>query len=240
MKEVHIGQVHIPYSVEWTDRTETIGISLDPSMELKVNAPRDATTEEVEEVIEKKKKWILDKVNGFKEEETPPRDKEFLSGEKLLFKGRRYLLKTEQRNVKSPELRFKKGVFKLEHPSYRKEQQRREEIRENVLHWYKEKAGNHLTERVNRYIPELGVEPQSIHIRDLPRNWGKYENGDIHFNWRLVLAPQRIQDYVIVHELAHLEHQDHSQFFWNTVGSIIPDYEDRREWLRINGNKLNI
>jgi predicted metal-dependent hydrolase len=62
----------------------------------------------------------------------------------------------------------------------------------------------------------------------------------VSLNWRLVLAPVRIQDYVAVHELAHAVHDEHTDSFWNTVGSLVPDYEDRREWLRLNGNTLTI
>ncbi|MFB6186019.1 MAG: M48 family metallopeptidase [Halobacteriaceae archaeon] len=240
MKKAHIGQVKVPYNIEWTDRTETIGISLQPDMELIVRAPQDATLKEVEDTLEEKKEWILGKISGFQEEETPPREKEFLSGEKLLFKGRRYLLKANEKPVEEPKLKFEKGKFWLEHPSYSEESERRESVRETVVSWYRENAGNHLLERVNKYTPELDVQPDSIHVEELPRTWGKYSNGEIYFNWRLILAPQRIQDYVIVHELAHMQYQDHSEFFWNTVGSIIPDYKDRREWLRIHGNRLNI
>ncbi|WP_229772882.1 M48 metallopeptidase family protein [Halarchaeum nitratireducens] len=59
-------------------------------------------------------------------------------------------------------------------------------------------------------------------------------------NWRLVLAPVRIQDYVLVDEFVHAKHPHHSDRFWNAVGTVLPDYSDRRRWLRVNGNTLTV
>jgi len=79
-----------------------------------------------------------------------------------------------------------------------------------------------------------------ITVRDISGRWGEYNDGGVWLNWRLILAPVRIVDYVIVHELAHTTHKEHSGAFWNAVGALIPDYEDRRQWLRINGRKLTV
>ena len=86
--------------------------------------------------------------------------------------------------------------------------------------------------------PTLSFDEQTFTLR--VHRFDSVDDVSVRLNWRLLLAPVRIQDYVLVHELAHAVHDDHSSPFWNTVGSIIPDYEDRREWLRLNGNTLTV
>lgn len=62
----------------------------------------------------------------------------------------------------------------------------------------------------------------------------------ITLHWRLILAPRKIQDYVVANELAHCRHDEHSDAFWNTVGTLVPDYRERREWLRVKGGTLTV
>ncbi|WP_255194607.1 M48 metallopeptidase family protein [Natronobeatus ordinarius] len=102
------------------------------------------------------------------------------------------------------------------------------------------RAEEETPERSPRYESKLGLEDVPIEVGEIDRRWGEYENGIVRLNWRLILAPVRIQDYVLVHELGHSIHDERSDSFWNVVGSLIPDYDDRRSWLRINGNTLTV
>lgn len=86
-----------------------------------------------------------------------------------------------------------------------------------------------------------GGEYTSITIRDQKTRWGSCSGrGILSFNWRLILAPTEILDYVVVHELCHLTHMNHSKEFWGLVGSVIPDYKVRRKWLKENGHTLRL
>ena len=86
-----------------------------------------------------------------------------------------------------------------------------------------------------------GGEYTSITIRDQKTRWGSCSGrGTLSFNWRLILAPTEILDYVVVHELCHLTHMNHSKEFWGLVGSVIPDYKVRRKWLKENGHTLRL
>lgn len=239
MDEIHIGQVKVPYQVKWSDR-ESIGIAVEPSKEIEVRAPKSASTDEIRDALEEKKIWILEKIQGFEEQEQPPKDKEFLSGEKLLYCGRRYYLKAENDAADDIQFQFTGDRFHLKTPDFDSEQERVEAVRDTVRQWYKRQAGQKLSERVHKYAEELGQQPELIEVKDYAKTWGKCKEKKIRLNWRLILAPRKIQDYVIVHELTHMRVPNHSPSFWNVVGSILPDYEKRREWLRVNGNKLSI
>lgn len=81
----------------------------------------------------------------------------------------------------------------------------------------------------------------SLTIRDQKTRWGSCSGrGTLSFNWRLILAPPEILDYVVVHELCHLTYMNHSKEFWGLVGSVIPDYKVRRKWLKENGHTLRL
>ena len=80
-----------------------------------------------------------------------------------------------------------------------------------------------------------------IYIRDQKTRWGSCSSkGNLNFNWRLIMAPLFIMDYIVVHELAHLVHPNHSRDFWKLVKKIVPDYKEKKEWLKIYGNSLSI
>ena len=73
------------------------------------------------------------------------------------------------------------------------------------------------------------------------KRWGSCSGkDDLNFNWKLIMAPMSIVDYIVVHELTHLKHSNHSQEFWQTIEAIIPDYEEKQEWLRVNGREFKI
>lgn len=108
---------------------------------------------------------------------------------------------------------------------------------EEEIQVLKEQARKVLTERTDYYKEMLKVDYQRIRIGDQKTRWGSCSSrGTISYNWHLVLMPERIRDYVVVHELCHLVEMNHSSAFWKKVAEILPDYEDRRKWLKENGS----
>lgn len=104
---------------------------------------------------------------------------------------------------------------------------------------YREAARSYFPERVQYYAGILDVTYGNITIRDQKTRWGSCSSrGNLNFNWRLMLAPPRVLDYVVVHELCHRKHMDHSPAFWQEVGNLLPDYKTLRKWLKDNGNTL--
>ena len=104
---------------------------------------------------------------------------------------------------------------------------------------YRKAAKEYFAARVAYYEPIIGVTHNSISIRDQKTRWGSCSsNGNLNFNWRLMLAPPRVLDYVVVHELCHRKEMNHSKAFWHTVEMVLPDYKELRKWLRENGRTL--
>ena len=87
--------------------------------------------------------------------------------------------------------------------------------------------------RVEFYRKQIGKPVNSIRIKDVRSRWGSCSSkANLNFNWRLVLAPMEVLDYVVVHEMCHLKEMNHSKAFWDLVGEILPDYQKQREWLK--------
>ena len=106
---------------------------------------------------------------------------------------------------------------------------------------YREAAKDYIPKRVEYYHQFTGGSYNKITIRDQKTRWGSCSsNGTLSFSFRLMLAPPRVLDYVVVHELCHLKHMNHSKEFWNMVESILPDYKEHRKWLKENGHTLHI
>ena len=104
---------------------------------------------------------------------------------------------------------------------------------------YRAAARQYIYERVEYYIGLTGGRYSSIRIADQKTRWGSCSsNGTLSFSWRLMLAPPRVLDYVVIHELCHLTYMDHSREFWAKVASLDPDYREHRKWLKENGDSL--
>lgn len=106
---------------------------------------------------------------------------------------------------------------------------------------YRDAAREYFPKRVSYFSHVLGVNYGKITIRDQKTRWGSCSSkGNLSFNWRLILAPPNVLDYVVVHELCHRKEMNHSQRFWALVESVMPEYREYRKWLKENGNKLTL
>ena len=104
---------------------------------------------------------------------------------------------------------------------------------------YKNAAREYIPKRVEHYASLLGVSYSTITIRDQKTRWGSCSSrGTLSFNWKLILAPPRVLDYVVLHELCHRREMNHSERFWLLVESIMPEYRDYKKWLKDNGNSF--
>ena len=237
MHETHFGNTKITYKILRSDKRKTIGLAVDPEEGVIVTAPKDIEHKEIEEVVNGRAGWILEKLEFLREIKEPALDKEFLSGEKFQYLGRGYMLKVHPTELRSSEVILKYGKFNVYIPEYLEE--RKKAVREVLLEWYYEHAQKKLEQRVKRYADKVGVEPNAVKVKHQQKRWGSCtKDKDLLFNWRVIMAPMSIVDYVVVHELCHLKEKNHTDTFWRSVKSVIPDYEERKEWLRVNGPLL--
>ena len=241
MDYLEIGNTKVEYELVSSDRRKTIELVIDFNKGFTVKAPKGMSKEEIIKNLHRKEKWIinnLDKMSNILKNETI---KEFVSGEKFLLRGRRYPLKVLKSKNKLPSLEFKKSKFFATVPPQLEEKQYGILLRPLFIKFYKQRAEKIINERIKKYLPYFKKEPKNIIVTELKNKWGSCsKNNQIRYNWRIILAKTSIIDYVIVHELSHMAHKNHSDKFWKEVQRILPDYEKRKDWLRENSEVLQI
>jgi predicted metal-dependent hydrolase len=235
---VMYGSQRIDYHVVESNR-KTVSLFVDPREGVIVRAPQEVDISQIREIIRKKAPWILEKLKGVEEMVRVPPEKEFVSGESFPYLGRNYRLKIEKDGSK-PDISLVAGRFVISvNPSVDQDKRARI-VRTALVEWYREHAEVRLIERVGMYAPKVDTYPSRIVVKNQAKRWGSCtKDGSVNFNWKIVMAPMSIVDYVAVHELCHLRESSHSPRFWILLRSVLPDYEERRDWLRINGRRLS-
>lgn len=240
MAKIKLGDTEINYRIIISNR-KTISLIIDPEKGLLVRAPERVTYRQIEQIVREKSNWIIRKQEEIKRIRSEV-EKEFVAGEKLPFQGEIYEIEVmESGEIKSVTVSLEDGIFLIKVPHDLKGDNRKEEIKRRLVEWYKKEARSKYKERVEHYRKKLGVSYNKIFIRDQKTRWGSCSSkGNLNFNWRLIMAPLSIMDYIVVHELVHLIHPNHSRDFWKLVESVIPDYKEKKQWLRVNGYRLKI
>lgn len=107
--------------------------------------------------------------------------------------------------------------------------------------FYRAKGKRRIGGRVAHYQARMGVEPRAVRIIELKNRWASCSaGGSLNFHWRCMMAPPTVLDYIVVHELAHVIHPNHTKSFWNEVDKVMPDYQERKDWLRANGAGMDL
>jgi len=208
----------------------TIALIVERDGSLTVRAPKRAALKDVESFIREKTDWIIRTREKLKSIVGIPK-KQFIDGEKFPFLGNEYELKLVK--PQRPALKFDQGFY-LGHTA----QKRAEAL---FMRWYKERAFDVISERVNLFAAKYGLIPKQVRITSAKTRWGSCSpDGSLNFSWRLVMAPLDVVDYVVAHELAHLRVKSHSRRFWKVVEGIFPSHKAQRKWLREHGERLTL
>ena len=230
-----IDEFEFPVEVIRTDRKRSASIYLD-GKSIKVRVPKGLSDSLVRDLIARKSPWIKRKLREV-ELAAPPKPKEFVSGETFSYLGKNYRLKVLSGDT--PSLKLRGGY--LEANILGSSETQEDQVRSLLLDWYRRHAQERLEEKTRRYAQVLKVEPNSVSVKDYKSRWGSCSTkGDVCYNWRIVIAPHRIVDYVVVHELCHLLEHNHSAIYWRHVERIIPDFQECRKWLKQNSERLRI
>lgn len=218
-----------------TSRRKTASIKVIEG-NVSVIVPDALAIEKIESLLTKKHRWIKEKL-ALQAQVIATKPKEFVSGESFSYLGRNYRLKVIEGAY--PAIKFYQGRFVV---SVRdKATNNTGAIKQLIIHWFKEHAKSKLTEKTARYSKIMGVNPISVGIKAFQSRWGSCsDKGDILYNWKIIIAPNRIVDYVVIHELCHILHHDHSPLFWQAVERYMPDYLECKEWLKLNAKGLEI
>jgi predicted metal-dependent hydrolase len=217
-----------------TDRAKSATIKVEEGLVVVV-VPRTLTQERIKRLLDDKKLWIQQKIALHPQ--TPVKtEKQYVSGEAFSYLGRNYRLKVNEGEL--TPIKLSQGRLTMSAPKGVSESKL---IKYALTSWFRRRAELRLREKIIRYSPIVGVETNGYKVKEFQSRWGSCTpSGRVDMNWKIIMAPNRVVDYVVVHELCHLKQHDHSPQFWKLVENIIPDYAESKEWLRVHGASLMV
>jgi predicted metal-dependent hydrolase len=232
---VRYGTTTIDYAIKRSPRRTTVSIAIDPTDGVLVTAPEPAPVARLDRIVQAKASWISLRLKRQSDRPPAPSAKEFVSGESFLYLGRQYRLKLDMDGPPRP-LRLVGGWLRLPIPRHMPDDHRGAFVRAALVDWYKLQAKKRLPERLRAWSKKLGVDAPALLITEPEKRWGSATSaGTVRLNWRIVQAPLALIDYVVVHELTHLQHPNHTREFWRSLGRAMTDYETRKQRLRMLG-----
>ncbi|MBF8984482.1 M48 family metallopeptidase [Lutibacter sp. B2] len=226
----------IEFTIVYEER-ETVGIKIDDIEGIIVVVPKQADEKVIIDIVKSKAPLILQKLKESTETNPCIKEKKYENGELFLYLGDQYAIQIIiDESIKKDIVKFKNGLICI---TVRKSE--KEAYKNSMEKFYKKKCRKKILERIEYYQKYFKIKPKEIKIIESKNKWGSCSsNRNINFNWRLIMAPIEVIDYIVVHEMCHLMHMNHSKSFWTLVGKIIPDYKQRSEWLKYNNSRMNI
>ena len=208
---------------------KTIGLQITSDACLIVRAPHFVSEDLIHQLIRQRCGWITTKQDYFRQRQSKTLVRQFQPGEEFLYLGQSYPLVVTEELPKAVVL----GDSLMISPVVLGN------ARDHLECWYKTQALGYITPKVEYYAKITGLRYTSIRINNAITRWGSCGYKDtLNFTWRLMMAPARVVDYVIVHELMHLKQKNHSRRFWAEVIKMVPDYKQDERWLKTNGHLM--
>ena len=216
---------------------KTTDIVIERNGVITVRPPANYSPEMVDAVVESKRIWIYRNLAEWKDLNASVVAREWVNGETFLYLGRAYRLALVSNQTCA--LLLKEGRFCLNRTLIEKGGIK--SARQAFEHYFTEKGIERFAERVAYFAPKVGVKISGIKVKEMGFRWASCGiNGVLNFHWKCMMAPPKIIDYIVVHELCHLRQANHTDAFWNEVDKVMSDYRQRKEWLRVYGAGLDI
>ena len=231
---VRLGTVDVPYLFKRVPRRRRVHILVGDDGTIEVRAPWRFSLPKAREVLRGNAQWVVQTLSAAQER--------IARRPRLVTGARLPLLDESLRLEVRPEAQI--DLFDAARPRRGRAERRGgvlrvstgslgdDELRASIERWYRREAATHFAARAEHYSTRLDVRPSRVIVRGQRSRWGSCSGrGTVSLNWRLMMVPGALADYVVVHELCHLQHMNHSPSFWAMVSGIFPDYADRRRRL---------
>jgi predicted metal-dependent hydrolase len=226
----------VPYTIRRSERARYARIHVEPHG-VEVVVPRRFPLRDVQPFVEEKQRWIERTLRRMRESELEQPPARLANGGEVPYLGERLPLRVrvEPGRVR-PHVARRGGAL---HVAVARPGP--EPLRDALERWYRHRARAEVAPRLDEAVHRAGASYVSLQIRGQRTRWASCStSGSMSFNWRLLLAPAEILDYVVEHEVAHLEVPHHSDDFWDLLASRVPDSERHERWLRKHGHALRL
>jgi len=239
MPTIILGDKQLTYQLKFSKRRRSIQIKIVPPGSIEVIAPANFPQVDVEQLLQKRAPWIATQLSRLDKLAANPLNTALSQGSSLLFLGHpRELSIVETTGSKRAKVVLEEdrltvhlpATFPADDPAA---------LQEVLRKWYLRSASKLLAEQTAYWAQEIGVRPKRIAIREQKTRWGSASpRGNVNYNWRIIMAPPELVDYLVVHELCHIKVPNHSPVFWRLVEQFIPNAKELRGWLHQNAAVL--
>lgn len=211
---------------------KTVSIFVERDGSVSARVPINLKNEELLEILKAKEYQIFKNIAEWTQLNQNAVDREYVNGQSFLYLGRNYRLKFVDDKIDG--VQFIKNRFFIN-------KEEKHKAKELFVKFYKSKLQTKIYPIIEQYKNQLGVEPKQIKIMELQNRWASCtSNGNVNFHWKCAMAPIDVLQYIVVHELAHLIHLNHTAEFWNEVDKILPNYDTQMNWLKLNGAGMDL
>jgi len=232
-REVILDGQAISYIIKRSPRAKYVRLEVRPETGLTVVIPKSYELDQLSDLLKQKSCWILGKLAKYGQVSSTTDRKELKSGDTIPYLGYNLRVVTRQlsREAESVRLERNRLIVNTRPGSAR--------FRLALEGWYRMQAEKLLRQKVDKLSTRLGVRYNRVIIRGQKTRWGSCsQKGNLSFNWKLIMAPEPVIDYVIIHELAHLKEMNHTKRFWHMVAEYCPGWREHREWLKEHATEL--
>ena len=230
--------LNLTYSIRYSKKRRSVQIRIVELGQVLVTAPTGLTTDQAEKFLRERQSWICRHMKRLALLAANPANKSVGHGTSILFGGKPHTLLIAGDGGAVPHVTRSETTLVI-HMDHLVGETDDPQVQSALRNWLIKEAGRLLSERTQFWSARLGLSPQRLTLRDQKTRWGSCSSrGGINYNWRIVMASPEIVDYLVVHELCHLRHPNHSPAYWKEVANWIPHFADSRRWLRTNGRLL--
>ena len=226
------------YTVLRSPRRRSVTIKVSPDNRISISVPPHLSEKKIEEIIRMKSGWIRKQIEH-NQNRPLLKPKSYENGETFFFLGEPLRLQIEETEKDNVEVRGEMLVISIS--AKRRSMNTAAYAALCLNRWYQEQAEKILRERTAVFAAKMKVRPNSVRIKTVRSRWGSCtRSGNLTYNWKIVMAPSAVLDYVVIHELAHMIHLNHSQKFWKKVSEFDSRYDEHRKWLHRHAPFLEI
>lgn len=239
MPVLQVGETAIPYDLRRSASVRERRITVTPDG-VEVVAPLNDLDDDLAAFLDRKRQWVFDSFQELKElAASRPVVPRFMTGSKVPFRGRMSRLTVRRTDGPRIEIAHRNG-FLVDLPAWVLPEQAETIVATQLKLWLKSQVRRDVMDIVRSYKARFGLKPRSVRVADLATGWGSCgAEGTIHINWTLVFAPKKVLEYVVVHEIAHLQHRSHGDAFWAFIEFMLPDYRQPKAWLEAHQGGLD-
>ena len=231
--EVNLQGRSVVYRLKQSQRTRGIRLEIRSETGLTVVVPRKYSRQQVLDMLRQKEGWILKHLSTGKAVQMPLFTQEAGHGDRLFFMGRPIEIAINPGKSASSSAVLH-GNKLLISPGARNAA-----MPKILEKWYRQQAADIFKRKADSFKELMGVRYNTIFIRGQKTRWGSCSPaGNLTLNWKLLMAPEDVVDYVVIHELAHLKHMNHSKKYWTMVDQYCPNWKKHRRWLALHEDEL--